>query len=145
MQYFSDQQKFISHLDDLNGSNGPEAQRRAAIANELLMTGIQAIVNDVEVQYKGQTYNARQIAWSKFKGMVAENPSYFGGRMAANVGTAGVLSLPFYKGGPLGLVASVTFGTSLQTTASLGAGIRAIENGMTNSIDVIVNAAYGTQ
>ncbi len=143
-QYFADQKKFLTHLDDLSGANGPEAQALSVDANKILMAGVQAIANDLQVEYNGEIVSARGVAWDNFTGMVKDNPSYFAGRFAANTGTSAVLSLPFYKGGYLGVAATLVFGISLQTTASLGAGIRAIENGITNPIDVISHGAYGS-
>lgn len=143
-QYFADQKKFLTHLDDLSGANGPEAQALAVDANKILMAGVQAIANDLQVEYNGEIVSARGAAWDNFTGMVKDNPSYFAGRFAANTGTSAVLSLPLYNGGYLGVAATLVSGTSLQTTASLGAGIRAIENGITNPIDVISHGAYGS-
>lgn len=85
------------------------------------MAGVQAIANDLQVEYNGQIVSAREVAWDKFTGMVKDNPSYFKGRFVANTGASAVLSLPFYKGGYLGIPATLVFGTSLQTTVSLGA------------------------
>ncbi len=144
-QYFSDQAKFLSHLDDLAGANGPEAQARARVSHGILMAGVRAISQGLQITYNGEVVSARDIALKQFGEMVQNNPSYFGGRFAANLGTSATLSLPFYTAGAGGTVATFVLGISLQTTASLGGGIRAIENGMSNPIDVITHGVYGSQ
>ena len=128
----------------MTGANGPEAQAAAALSNEILMAGVKAIANNLSIEYNGQIVNARDVALNKFTDMVKSNPSYFAGRFAANTGTSAVLSLPFYSGGYLGAAATVVFGVSLQTTSSLGAGIRTIENGMTHPIDIFSHGAFGS-
>ncbi|BBM03568.1 hypothetical protein [Microbulbifer sp. GL-2] len=142
-QYFSDQAKFLSHLDDLSGANGPEAQAREEVSHGILMAGVRAVSLDLQVTYNGKVVSARDMALKQVGQMIQNNPSYFAGRFTASLGTSGTLSLPFYTSGPGGLISTFVLGMSLQTTATLGGGIRAIESGVNNPIDVISQGFYG--
>ncbi|MEE8058469.1 MAG: hypothetical protein V3T17_11635 [Pseudomonadales bacterium] len=143
-QYFKDQKTFLTHLDNLSGGNGADAQQAAELRNGILIESIRAYVNDGAIPLNGEMVSIRDLAHSQLLSSIQNNSGYFFGRQVANTLTTGVLSAPFAKGGPiLGAGAMLTFGGSLTLTSGLGAGVRLIDSGISDPVSVLTAIGGG--